>query len=140
MRAGTGGPAPPPPVVAVGGIAVVDGALLMVQRANPPAVGCWTVPGGRVEAGESVTAAVERELREETALEVRCGPLVGWTERRGSGHHFVILDFAVTVTGNTTPTAGGDAAAAAWVARSEMATLDLVEGLEDFLLEHGVLA
>jgi len=126
-------------VVAVGGIAVVDDALLMVQRATPPAVGCWTVPGGRVEAGESVTAAVERELFEETALEVRCGPFVGWAERRGGGHHFVILDFAVTVTGNTTPTAGGDAAAVAWVPRTEVAALHLVDGLEEFLLEHGVL-
>jgi len=126
-------------VVAVGGIAVVDGALLMVRRATPPGVGRWTVPGGRVEPGESVTAAVERELLEETALEVRCGPLVGWAERRGDGHHFVILDFAVTVTGSTAPTAGGDAAAVAWVPRAEVATLDLVEGLEAFLLEHGVL-
>jgi ADP-ribose pyrophosphatase YjhB (NUDIX family) len=138
---GAAQPPPPPsaPVVAVGGIAVVEDALLMVQRATPPAVGSWTVPGGRVEPGESVTAAVEREVREETALEVRCGSLVGWAERRAEGYHFVILDFAVTVTGDRTPTAGGDAAAVAWVPRAQVATLALVEGLEEFLLEHGVL-
>jgi ADP-ribose pyrophosphatase YjhB (NUDIX family) len=136
----TDGPwAPPPPVVAVGGIAVVEGALLMVQRATPPEVGRWTVPGGRVEAGESVPDAVERELHEETALVVRCGPLLGWAERRGRHHHFVILDFAVTTTGRGTPVAGSDAAAVAWVPVTEVPGLPLVSGLLDFLVEHGVV-
>jgi len=112
----------------------------LVQRANPPGVGCWTVPGGRVEPGESVTAAVERELHEETALTVRCGDFVGWAERRGADHHFVILDFAVTVSGQTTPMAGSDAAAAAWVPLADVGALRLVEGLEDFLVRHGVLS
>jgi 8-oxo-dGTP diphosphatase len=130
----------PAPVVAVGGIAVVGGALLMVQRAHPPGAGRWSVPGGRVEPGESVTTAVERELLEETALRVRCGSLLGWAERRGADHHFVILDFEVATTGPTTPAAGGDAAAVAWVPLGEVPALTLVEGLEDFLVEHGVLA
>jgi ADP-ribose pyrophosphatase YjhB (NUDIX family) len=125
--------------VAVGGIAVVEGALLMVQRAKPPGEGRWTVPGGRLEPGESVTAAVERELLEETALAVRCGPFVGWAERRGDDHHFVILDFEVTVVGPTRPTAGGDATAAAWVTLGQVASLALVDGLLDFLVHHGVL-
>lgn len=129
----------PAPVVAVGGIAVVDGALLMVERATPPAIGCWTIPGGRVEPGESLTAAVERELLEETALAVRCGSLVGWAERLGGGYHFVILDFAVTLTGGRTPSAGGDAAAVAWVPLAEVTGLELVDGLEGFLVDHGVL-
>jgi 8-oxo-dGTP diphosphatase len=134
------GPAGPPlPVVAVGGIAVVDGALLLVQRARPPAVGRWTVPGGRVEPGESVTTAVERELLEETGLTVRCGNLVGWAERRGPDHHFVILDFAVTTAGRGSPMAGSDAAAVAWVPLDEVTGQGLVEGLGDFLLAHGVL-
>jgi ADP-ribose pyrophosphatase YjhB (NUDIX family) len=112
----------------------------MVQRANPPGAGRWTVPGGRVEPGESVAAAVERELLEETALAVRCGTLIGWAERRGPDHHFVILDFEVTTSGSTMPVAGGDAAAVAWVPLGEVGSLTLVEGLEDFLVEHGVLA
>jgi 8-oxo-dGTP diphosphatase len=129
----------PPPVVAVGGIAVVDGALLMVQRATPPGVGCWTIPGGRVEPGESVRTAVERELLEETALAVECGSLVGWAERLSEGYHFVILDFAVTLTGGRTPSAGGDAAAVTWVPLAEVPGLQLVDGLEQFLVQHGVL-
>jgi ADP-ribose pyrophosphatase YjhB (NUDIX family) len=123
----------------VGGIAVVDGALLMVRRATPPQVGSWTLPGGRVEAGETVTAAVERELLEETALRVRCGPLIGWAERRGDGYHFLILDFEVTTDGRGSPMAGSDAAAVAWVPLAEVSALTLAEGLEDFLVEHGVL-
>jgi 8-oxo-dGTP diphosphatase len=130
---------PPAPVVAVGGIAVVEDALLMVRRAHAPEVGRWTVPGGRVEPGESVTAAVERELFEETSLEVGCGPLLGWAERRGEGYHFVILDYKVSTSGRGRPAAGGDAAEVAWVPLGEVATLTLVEGLEDFLVGHGVL-
>jgi 8-oxo-dGTP diphosphatase len=127
------------PVVAVGGIAVMGGALLLVQRAHPPGEGLWSVPGGRLEPGESVTTAVERELLEETALGVRCGTLVGFAERRDADHHFVILDFEVTVTGSTTPTAGSDARAVAWVPLTEVTSLPLVEGLEEFLVGHGVL-
>ena len=129
----------PGPVVAVGGVAVVDGFLLMVERARPPAAGLWTVPGGRVEPGESVTAAVEREVGEETGLDVACGAFLGWAERRGDGFHFVILDFAVSLSGRPPPTAGDDAAAAAWVPLPEVADLPLVEGLHRFLVEHGVL-
>ena len=132
-------PAPPRPVVAVGGIAVVDGALLLVQRATPPQVGRWTLPGGRVEPGETMTAAVERELLEETALSVRCGSFVGWAERRGHGYHYVIFDFAVTTHGRGTPVAGSDAAAVAWVSLADVAALPLVEDLQGFLEQHGVL-
>jgi len=87
-----------------------------------------------------VTEAVERELWEETALEVRCGSLIGWAERRGADYHYVILDFAVTIPRSGRPVAGGDAAAAAWVPLAGVPALELVEGLEDFLVAHGVLA
>jgi 8-oxo-dGTP diphosphatase len=131
---------PPVVTVAVGAVAVVDGALLLVQRGTAPEVGRWTLPGGRVERGESVTEAVEREVFEETSLAVRCGGFVGFAERRGPGYHFVILDFHVTAVGRGTPEAGGDAAAVAWVPLAEVGSLRLVEGLQAFLVEHGVLA
>ncbi len=130
----------PVPVLAVGGVAVTEGMLLLVRRVRPPEVGCWTVPGGRVEPGESVTEAVVRELREETSLDVRCGSLLGWAERRGPGYHYVILDFTVTTTGLGTPVAGSDASEAAWVPLAEVAGLTLVTGLHEFLVGHGVLA
>ena len=103
------------PELCVGGIAVNDGRLLMVRRANEPGGGRWSLPGGRVESGESIVAAVVRELREETGLEVVCGPLRGWVERADLEYHFVILDFDVTVLEERDPTPGSDASEADWV-------------------------
>jgi 8-oxo-dGTP diphosphatase len=132
---------PASPVVAVGGVAVRDGALLLVQRATDPQVGRWTIPGGHVEPGEDLARAVEREVREETGLEVRCGALLGWAERIGPGYHFVILDFTVTVPDHCPdPVARSDAAAVAWVPLEDVAAVLLVEGLEEFLRAHAVIA
>ena len=128
------------PVVAVGGVAVRDGAVLLVQRGTDPQSGRWTIPGGRVEPGESVASAVEREMFEETGLRVRCGAFLGWAERRGPGYHFVILDFTVSLRDDDgAAVAGGDAADVAWVALSEVPGVALVDGVEDFLRSHGVI-
>lgn len=127
------------PEVCVGAVAVLDGRLLLVRRGHGPAAGEWSVPGGRVEAGELLAEAVVRELREETGLEGVCGALVGWVERLGDDHHFVILDFDVTVLDDAEPVAGDDAAEAAWVALEEVGGLRLVDGLAEFLHEHGYL-
>ncbi|HEY5026726.1 MAG TPA: NUDIX domain-containing protein [Acidimicrobiales bacterium] len=131
---------PAPPVVAVGAVAVRDGALLLVQRAAEPQSGRWSVPGGRVEPREALAHAVEREVWEETGLVLGCGALLGWAERMGPGYHFVILDFTMEVPDDCPdPVARSDAAAAAWVALEEVSTLALVDGLEAFLRAHGVM-
>jgi len=130
----------PSPEVAVGGVAVFDAALLLIQRATDPQAGRWSIPGGRVEPGETLAAAVEREVREETGLRVRCGDLLGWAERIGPGYHFVILDFTVAVPDDCRePTAGSDAAAVAWVPLENVSGMSLVDGLEDFLRTHRVI-
>jgi 8-oxo-dGTP diphosphatase len=128
------------PELCVGALAVHDGRLLLVRRGRPPAAGQWSVPGGRVERGELLAEAVARELREETGLEGLCGPLVGWVERFPPGRHFVILDFEVTVLADGPLRAGDDADEVAWVPLADVAEQDLVEGLAEFLHEHGIIA
>jgi 8-oxo-dGTP diphosphatase len=123
----------------VGAVVVLDERLLLVQRRNEPGAGEWSVPGGRVEVGETLAEAVVRELAEETGLEGVCDGLVGWTERIDEHHHFVILDFTVTVLADDAPRAGGDALDACWVPLDEVADWLLVDGLAEFLADHGVL-
>ena len=127
------------PELAVGAIAVVDEHLLMIRRATEPGAGLWSLPGGRVESGETLAVAIERELEEETGVVGVCGSLVGWVERISRHHHFVIMDFEVAVTERLTPIAGDDAEAAVWVPVHEVGGLDLVTGLSEFLVEYNVI-
>ena len=127
------------PELCVGAVVVEDGRLLLVRRGRPPGAGEWSIPGGRVEAGELVADAVVRELREETGIDGVCGPLLTWVELVGEDHHFVVLDFTVRAPGGQAPVAGDDAAEAAWVPLDQVASLGLVAGLAALLEEHGVL-
>ncbi len=127
------------PEVCVGAIAVDAGDLLVVRRGRGAAAGEWSVPGGRVEPGETLAEAVVRELAEETGLEGVCDDFVGWVERIDAESHYVILDFLVTVLERRPPVAGDDAADAAWVPLGDVTELRLVEGLAEFLHEHGIL-
>jgi 8-oxo-dGTP diphosphatase len=128
------------PELAVGAVAVSDDQLLLVRRGHGPAAGEWSVPGGRVEVGEPVEAAVVREVLEETGLDVVVDELLGWVERFDDGQHFVILDFRVTVLDPDGPVrAGDDAAEAAWVPIPDLGRYRLVAGLVDFLEGVGVL-
>jgi 8-oxo-dGTP diphosphatase len=124
----------------VGGI-VKDaaGRLLLIQRGHDPEAGRWSLPGGRVEPGESDRHAVVRELHEETGLQVECGDLVGFVEReRQDGAVVVIRDYAATVVGGTLHP-GDDAADARWVSPAGLAALPLTTGLAETLTEWGVL-
>jgi 8-oxo-dGTP diphosphatase len=129
------------PEVCVGAVVVDDDRLLLIRRGHGPAAGEWSLPGGRVEQGELLVEALAREVAEETGLEVVCGDLLGWVERIGADHHFVILDFTATLVGpeGATPVAGDDALEAAWVPLHEVAEQRLVEGLAEFLHDHGVI-
>ncbi len=129
----------PRPELCVGAVCVLDGNLLLIRRGHGPAAGEWSVPGGRVEAGESLAEAVVREVLEETGLECVCGDLLGWVERQDAEHHFVILDFEATVLGDDAPVAGDDAAEAAWVPLEQVLDHRLVDGLAEFLADHDVI-
>jgi len=127
------------PVVGVGAVAVRDGRLLLVRRGRGMAAGQWALPGGKLEAGETIVAAVARELREETGLEGDVGELCGVAERIGEGYHYVIVDHWVTVDADATPQAGDDADEVAWASRADLDALPLVNELVEWLDTHHVL-
>jgi 8-oxo-dGTP diphosphatase len=128
------------PQVCVGAVAVDDGRLLLVQRGRPPGEKRWSIPGGRVEVGETLAAAVVREVYEETGQAALCEGLLGLAEIIDDDAHFVILDFTVSVPVPGAPVAGDDAIDAAWVPLESVGELDLVDGLADFLALHGVIS
>ncbi|MEZ4358701.1 MAG: NUDIX hydrolase [Kofleriaceae bacterium] len=120
------------PVIAVAAI-IFDarGRVLLIERGRPPGAGLWSVPGGRVELGESLAAAVQREVAEETGLRVDVGPLVTVVERiepGAVGYHYVILDYLARWRGGE-PRAGSDARQVRFCEEPELAELPLTEGL-----------
>ncbi|WP_290053822.1 NUDIX hydrolase [Amycolatopsis solani] len=113
----------------VGGIAYDDhGRLLLIRRRNDPGSGQWSLPGGRVEPGETDEAAVIRELREETGLDVIPGTVIG-SVRRGP---YLIFDYACVVTGGVL-TAGDDATEARWSEAADLSDMDAAGELVDLL-------
>jgi 8-oxo-dGTP diphosphatase len=108
-------PAGPPRVVPCVGAVIHDasGRLLLIRRGHAPHRGLWSLPGGRIEAGESPEQAVVREVREETGLEVRPGRPVGRVQIPGDGVVFDVLDLSCTLIGtDAEPVPGDDAVAA----------------------------
>ena len=124
----------------VGAVATDEqGRLLMIQRGHDPGAGLWSIPGGRIEPGETDVQALVREMLEETNLQVKVGRLIGRVQRPGlAGSVIDIRDYAATVTGGTLR-AGDDAADARWVTAAELARLEVTEGLIEALTEWGVL-
>jgi 8-oxo-dGTP diphosphatase len=129
-------------VVLAAGAVIADGEgrLLLVKRGRDPQRGRWSVPGGRVEPGETLEAAVAREALEETGLHVTVGREL-WTVRlpTGDGREFEIHDFRATPVGGALRP-GDDADAATWVAPSELHRLRLTTHLVTHLRRGGVLA
>jgi 8-oxo-dGTP diphosphatase len=125
----------------VGGVITDDrGRLLLIKRGHAPGAGLWSLPGGRIEPGETDAEALVREMREETGLVVEPGRLVGSVRRPGQHSDvFDIRDYAATVTGGTLR-AGDDAAEVRWVAPSELESLPITEGLVETLTTWGVLS
>jgi len=127
----------------VGGLVRHDGRLLLVLRGQEPAKGTWSVPGGRVEAGETDAEATAREVLEETGLPVVVGALAGEVERAAPGGGvYVIRDHLCSPAPGADVTAvhgGDDADDAAWFTPDEVRRLDTSPGLVDALVEWGIL-
>jgi 8-oxo-dGTP diphosphatase len=110
------------PVVAVGAV-VVDRArrVLLVRRARAPAAGTWTLPGGHLEDGESLEAAIVREVREETALRTQVVCTLGVVPIAREGFAYTIHEHLLVPLEVDAPLfAGDDAAEARWVERAEL--------------------
>jgi ADP-ribose pyrophosphatase YjhB (NUDIX family) len=117
--------------------------MMLIKRGHEPGKGLWSVPGGRIEPGETDEEAVVREVREETGLDVGCGPLLGAIERPGlAGTTLLIRDYHAVVTGGQLA-AGDDAADVRWVKPEEAVELDvdgkLAAGLLTALRSWGAL-
>jgi 8-oxo-dGTP diphosphatase len=123
------------------GVVVVDGEgrLLLVRRGREPSRGLWSIPGGRVEAGESLETAAVREAHEETGLTVVLGAVLGRIDLAGVGSDvYDVTDFAATVDGDDVPRAGDDAIDVRWVTRDELDHLATSPGLVDHLATWGI--
>ncbi|MEW9529243.1 NUDIX hydrolase [Microbispora sp. NPDC049125] len=123
----------------VGAIVVdQDARILLVRRGRPPGAGLWSLPGGRVEPGETDEQALRRELREETGLDVTAGPLAGTVQRPGPGGvTYDIHDYLAAFTaGPLVP--GDDAADARWWPLADLVRLPLTDGLAEALGEWGI--
>jgi 8-oxo-dGTP diphosphatase len=131
---------PTQPVVGVGAIILREGNILLEKRGNEPARGQWTIPGGVVEVGESLEAAVRRETREETGLEVNAANLIDVVDqvhlyKQGKiEYHYVIVDYTVKATGE--PKAASDADQLKWVPLGEVGAYDLTPSFRRFFVKN----
>lgn len=129
---------PERPCLAVSAAIVRDGEVLVVRRARAPMQGLFTLPGGKVEGGETLTEAVQREVREETGLVIEVGGLAGYREAivRDQAdrvqRHFVILAFAARwLAGEPRP--NEEIAEFRWLRPSALAGLPTTEGLAEIV-------
>ena len=130
---------PEQPLVGVGGVVIESERALLIRRGGPPMEGQWSIPGGMLELGETLTQGVARELAEETGLEVNVLDIIEVLERifpalpgadgapgdaARPQYHFVILDYLCEARGGTL-CAGSDAREFAWAREDELVKFGL---------------
>ena len=125
---------PDQPVVGVGGVVISGDRALLIRRGSEPLKGAWSIPGGRLELGETIAEGVVRELREETGLDVRVLGLIEVFERifhdeaapasAPPRYHFVILDYLCEVVSGE-PRAGSDVTELAWAREKDLGQYSL---------------
>ncbi len=121
---------PASPVVGVGAVIVQDGVVLLVRRRHEPLAGQWSLPGGRLELGETLEAGLAREMIEETGLDVEVGPVIEVFDRilYDQDHrirfHYVLIDYLCRPIGGTLQ-AGSDVSEVAFAAPGDLPAYQL---------------
>ncbi|WP_336885030.1 NUDIX hydrolase [Methylomicrobium sp. RS1] len=129
-------PSFPEPMIGVGGLLFNrQNQVLLIKRNKPPRQGLWSVPGGKLEAGEGLTECCRREIREETGLDVNVLSLIAVVERRIENFHYVIVDFLVELRNENEnlPLAASDVSEARWIGLENIDDYPLVEGLPEII-------
>jgi len=127
----------PVPAIGVGGIVFNRRReILLIRRNQPPASGLWSVPGGKLEPGESLTETCRREISEETGLDIQPLALVAVVERRIEDFHYVVIDFLAQLisSDNEMPIARTDVSDVRWVSMERLKEYELVPGLEEIII------
>jgi 8-oxo-dGTP diphosphatase len=127
---------PPHPQLAVSAAIFRDDKILLVRRARSPAEGFYSLPGGRVEFGESLHTALHREVDEETALKIKIVDLAGWREllpgtNAGNGHYLIMSFAARWVSGE--PVLNEELDDFRWLAPDGLGDLKLTGGLQEVI-------
>lgn len=123
----------PQPTIGVSGLVFNDqGQILLIKRNQPPASGLWSLPGGRLEPGETLVSACCREVMEETGIDIEVKHMVAVVERQIEHFHYLIVDFYAELLPNSKvePVANTDVSEAKWVSLEDARALSLVDGLE----------
>jgi ADP-ribose pyrophosphatase YjhB (NUDIX family) len=121
------------PILGVGAIILDRDRVLMVERGRPPLQGMWSLPGGVLEAGETLEQGLRREILEETGLEIQPHGVVEIFERimrDAEGrpeYHYVVIDYLCSATGGALR-AASDSANAVWVPRRALGRLHITKG------------
>ena len=126
---------PSHPQLAVSAAIVRDGKILLVRRARSPAKGFYSLPGGRVEFGETLHTALHREVDEETALKIEIAGLAGWREvlpTAEGGGHYLIMSFAARWTARE-PVLNDEHDDFRWLAPDAIGDLKVTGGLQDVI-------
>ena len=133
------------PILGVGAVVLGGGRVLLVKRAHEPLKGEWSLPGGAVDVGETLEAAVVREVREETGLDVEVGPLVEVVTRIARDadlrveYHFVIVDYLCRWAGGILACAS-DAEEAEWTAIEDLDRFSLTGAARGVIMKAAILS
>jgi ADP-ribose pyrophosphatase YjhB (NUDIX family) len=128
------------PMVGVGGIVLNEGKVLLVRRGQQPGYGKWSIPGGMVELGESLTEAIRREVLEECGIEIELADVIAVLERvirredERVRYHYILIDFLGYWKGGELQPAS-DILEARWADPSEMENLEMTDRTKQVVFE-----